>query len=117
MVDFIRSYFNDNIIFLYEKINSKADNATTYIAQYFSEDALDYNVNQIKYLCGMMKQNCIACTMDDETLSIQAIIGKDTIQKQYKPFNKKYFVTIEQADKDRDTCRLMYPYSRKETRI
>lgn len=112
MIDFLLAYYDNRILSLYEKINTQADNNTTWIFTYYDNDSnIAHNIAQGRLLAHIMLQNCVACTMDDNNLSLQAIIGKRDIDPQYIPFNPQYFTTIQQAIDNPAECRCVYSNS------
>lgn len=113
MINFLLAYYDNRILSLYEKINPQADNNTTWIFTYYDNDSdIAHNIAQGRLLAHIMKQNCVACTMEDNNLSLQAIIGRCNIDPQYIPFNPQYFTTIQQAIDNPAECRCVYSIDR-----
>ncbi len=97
--------YNASIATIYRKYSPSADNKTLYIVDYDTAQSLNDIIQDIKYLCFTMGQNCIATIIKSDSLDIQAIISKDVIDKQYRPFNPKYFTTCVMAENDENsTC-------------
>ena len=113
MIEFLLTYYDNRILSLYEKINPQADNNTTWIFTYYDNDSnIAHNIAQGRLLAHIMKQNCVACTMEDNNLSLQAIIGKSDIDRQYVPFNPLYFTTTQQAMDNPAECHCIYSIGR-----
>ena len=100
LINFLGSMIGHGITALYSIVNSSADNGTTYILQYESEYSIEHELSSIRCLCIAFEQNAIAgiLTAYQDTF-LQFMIGRyGSDISSYCPFDKKYFVSMDDID-------------------